>query len=124
MPLKSDFAPRRRKLSPAAAAERQRHRAALASVTADCELRRAAIFALVKSGDLRVCEASRILGVTDRTVRRWCKAANVKPKQARAALLARLSKVAPLFAPAFDQMMRERGVDAVNSYGAKDNATP
>jgi hypothetical protein len=88
--------------------ERRRYAAA----AEDRQRRRAGVMRLVAAGELKVAEAADMLGVSDRTIWRDCKAACVNPKQARRVLLARLAEHAADFAPCFDEFMRERNPTA------------
>jgi hypothetical protein len=60
------------------------------------------------AGELKVSEVADMLGLHRATIARQAKAMGIDPKQARADLLVRLAKGAHLFAPLFDQMMRDR----------------
>jgi hypothetical protein len=101
----TDFASRRRKLSPAAAVERQRHRDALAVVEAEFRARRNAVMVLVAEGQVKVGEAARIVGVSPATIRRQARKLGIDPRAARANYLNYVAANAANFAFMLDQMI-------------------
>jgi hypothetical protein len=98
---------RTRSYSNAVRTERARHFAARIACAAD-RRRREAAMAYLAAGELKVSEVADMLGLHRATIARQAKAMGIDPRKARAGLLARLAKVAHLFAPLFDQMMRDR----------------
>ena len=89
--------------------ERQRHHDAIARCTEDRLNRRDAAMRLLGDGDITTAECARLLGCHRATVTRRAKAMGINPKQARAALLKRLSACAEKFGELFEVTFTSAG---------------